>query len=78
QTIEAVTRQIQFKIAFDNEEIKEALYHEPTLQGNAVVCANIEGEDTKLDLELLYKAVITNGDAVRNVFNRTFSNQPNY
>jgi ABC-2 type transport system ATP-binding protein len=69
QTIDTINRQIQFKISFDQEEVRGALYNEPSLQGNAVVCANYEGEDSKPDLELLYKAVITNGDAVRSVFN---------
>jgi ABC-2 type transport system ATP-binding protein len=78
QTIDAINRQLQFKISFDNEEIRDALYKEPSLQGNAVVCANIEGEDTKLDLELLYKAVVTNGDAVRDAFNKKYSGQLKY
>ena len=82
QTIDNINRKIQFKISFDNEEVREALYREPSLQGNAIVCANYEGEDTKPDLELLYKAVVTNGDAVRSVFNNkqaehTKTNQSN-
>lgn len=77
QTIDSINRQLQFKISFNHEEVKEALYKEPSLQGNAVVCANIDGEDTKLDLELLYKAVVTNGEAVRNVFNKRYTEQLN-
>lgn len=77
-TIDTINRKIQFKISFDHEEVKEALYKEPSLQGNAVVCANNDGEDTKLDLELLYKAVVTNGDAVREVFNKRHSEQLKY
>jgi len=70
QTIEAINKQIQFKISFDQDEVRLALYKEPSLQGNAIVSANPGEEDTKLDLELLYKAVVTNGDAVRDVFNK--------
>lgn len=72
QTIEAISRQIQFKISFDSDEVRDALYKEPSLQGNAIVCANTDAEDTRLDLELLYKAVVTNGDAVRSVFNNEY------
>lgn len=68
QTIDSINRQVQFKISFDPEEIKHALYKEQSLQGSAIVAPNMDGEDTKLDLELLYKAVVTNGDAVRTVF----------
>lgn len=75
QTIEAINRQIQFKISFDKEEQREALYKEPSLQGNAIVCANTDGEDTKTDLELLYKAVVTNGHAVRAVFENQYAKQ---
>jgi len=78
QTVDAINRHIQFKISFDNEEVREALYKEPSLQGNAVVCANMDGEDTKLDLELLYKAVVTNGDAVSEAFNKQYSGQLKY
>jgi ABC-2 type transport system ATP-binding protein len=78
QTVEAINRKIQFKISFDHEEVRDALYKEPSLQGNAVVCANTDGEDTKLDLELLYKAVVTNGDAVRNAFNKQHAEQLKY
>lgn len=75
QTIEAINRQIQFKISFDKEEQRQALYKEPSLQGNAIVCANKDGESTKTDLELLYKAVVTNGDAVRAVFENRYAKQ---
>ncbi|MEO6915406.1 MAG: ATP-binding cassette domain-containing protein [Chitinophagaceae bacterium] len=68
QTIESINRRIQFKISFDPNETKDALYKEQSLQGTAIVASNMDGEDTKLDLELLYKAVVTNGDAVRDVF----------
>ena len=78
QTVDTINRKIQFKISFDSEEVRDALYAEPSLQGNAVVCANTEGEDTKLDLELLYKAVVTNGDAVRNAFNKQTAEQLKY
>ncbi|TDH21614.1 ABC transporter ATP-binding protein [Segetibacter sp. 3557_3] len=75
QTIDSINRQIQFKISFDQQEIAESLYKEPSLQGLAIVTANTEVEDTRLDLELLYKAVVTNGDAVRAVFNHQYAGQ---
>jgi len=75
QTIEAINRQLQFKISFNHEEVREALYKEPSLQGTAIVAANTEGDDTKLDLELLYKAVVLNGESVRAVFNNQYIEQ---
>lgn len=70
QTIDSINRQIQFKISFDPNEVRQAIYKEQSLQGTAIVTTNEDAEDTKLDLELLYKAVVLNGDAVRNAFKK--------
>jgi ABC-2 type transport system ATP-binding protein len=69
QTIENITRRLSFHISFDSEEIKQALYSEPTLRGSAVITANTEGEESKLDLELLYKAIILSRKNIISVFN---------
>jgi ABC-2 type transport system ATP-binding protein len=69
QTVETITRRLSFHISFDNEEIKSALYREPSLRGSAVITRNAAGEESKLDLELLYKAIILNGKASDSVFN---------
>lgn len=78
QTTDAINRKIQFKISFDQEEVSDALYIEPSLQGNAIVCTNPHEEDTKLDLELLYKAVVTNGKAVTEAFTKRSAEKVNY
>jgi ABC-2 type transport system ATP-binding protein len=69
QTIDSVTRRLSFHVSFDSEEVKQALYHESSLRGNVVITPNKTGEESKLDLELLYKAIILNGKAVESVFN---------
>jgi ABC-2 type transport system ATP-binding protein len=69
QTIENIARRLSFRISFDNEEIKHALYSEPSLRGSAVITANTEGEESKLDLELLYKSIILNRQSIQSVFN---------
>lgn len=68
QPIEKVSRQLQFKISFDSEELKEALYAEQSLKGNAIVIVNTDGEESRLDLELLYKAIVTNPQRVQDAF----------
>ena len=78
QTTDAINRKLQFKISFDQEEVSDALYIEPSLQGNAIVCTNPHQEDTKLDLELLYKAVVTNGKAVTEAFSKRSVEKVNY
>lgn len=39
--------------------VDDALFVQPSLQGNAVVCSNDGDEDTPLDLELLFNAVLS-------------------
>lgn len=70
QTIEAITRKLSFRISFDSEEVRQALYSEASLRGSAVISANTDGEESKLDLELLYKAIILNRESIQSVFNR--------
>jgi ABC-2 type transport system ATP-binding protein len=45
------------------------LYREPSLRGSAVITQNTNGDESKLDLELLYKAIVLNGKAIESVFN---------
>jgi ABC-2 type transport system ATP-binding protein len=69
QTIENITRRLSFGITFNQEDVQHALYSEASLRGNAVIMANTEGEESKLDLELLYKAIILNRASIQSVFN---------
>jgi ABC-2 type transport system ATP-binding protein len=69
QTVDAITRKLSFHVSYDSDEIKKALYREPSLRGNAVITRNTDGDESKLDLELLYKAIVLNGKAIESVFN---------
>ena len=68
QTVDRITSKLSFKISFDSEEVKQALYREESLKGNAIITANNEDEEGKLDLEMLYKAIVTNGEKMRALF----------
>lgn len=68
QTIGSITNRLHFKISFDSEEVRAALYKESSLKGNAIILPNDAGEEGRLDLEMLYKAIITNKDAVQQAF----------
>ena len=69
QTVDHITRKLSFHISFDSDEVKQALYREPSLRGSAVITHNTQGDESKMDLELLYKAVVLNGNAIQSVFN---------
>ncbi|MCU7547659.1 ABC transporter ATP-binding protein [Chitinophagaceae bacterium LB-8] len=67
--IEEISKKLSFHVSFDESETREAFYVEPSLRGNAMVSRNESGEESKLDLELLYKAIMVNGDMIKDVFN---------
>ncbi len=64
QNIAEVTSKLNFKISFDSEEVKDAIYSESSLKGSAIITKNETGDESKLDLEMLYKAIVTNRKAV--------------
>jgi ABC-2 type transport system ATP-binding protein len=68
QTVDRITSKLSFKVSFDSAEIKHAIYKEESLKGSAIITTNMEDGEGKLDLEMLYKAIVTNGDAIRTVF----------
>ena len=68
QTVEDISRKLSFRLSFDDTETKAAFYSESSLRGNAIVTANDTGDDSKVDLELLYKAIVTNADRVKVAF----------
>ncbi len=68
QNIETISRKLSFRISFDSEEVKQAIYSESSLRGTAVILPNLESEESKIDLELLYKAIITNRQSIQSIF----------
>lgn len=68
ENIEAITRKLSFRFAYDPSEAATAIYSESSLAGNVVVTENRDGEESKLDLELLYKAIVANSDPITKLF----------
>lgn len=68
QTTEQITSKLNFKMSFDSDEVRHALYSEESLRGSAIITKNIDGEEGKLDLEMLYKAVVLEGTAIHAAF----------
>jgi ABC-2 type transport system ATP-binding protein len=71
ESIENISRKLSFKVSFDSQEAKEALYAETGLKGNLIVAANTDGTESRLDIELLYKTIVSNQQAVYQIFNTT-------
>ncbi|HMH24369.1 MAG TPA: ABC transporter ATP-binding protein [Puia sp.] len=71
QSMEAIAASLHFKLSSDPAETARALYHESSFAGNAVILPNIYGEESQPDLEMLYKAIVTDGPAINAVFEKT-------
>lgn len=60
--LDASIAELQERYAFQyrlmNEPCDDALYFEPTPQGRAVIVSNTTGEETTVNLELLFNAVV--------------------
>ncbi len=69
ESVQRIASKLSFKISYDPSETSWAIYSEPLLRGNAVVVMNIEDEESKIDLELLYKATIANPKLIQSIFN---------
>ena len=68
QNIEEITKKLSFRFAFNEADASTALYRESSFNGNVIVAPNDQGEESKLDLELLYKAIVTNSDQITKLF----------
>jgi len=68
QNVSNITQKLSFRAAYDEADVRSALYSESSLKGNVVVAPNNSEEETKLDLELLYKAIVTNSDKISKLF----------
>jgi ABC-2 type transport system ATP-binding protein len=68
QPMSRIAETLVFKLSFDPAEARFALYSESSLKGQALILPNVEGEDSRPDLEMLYKAVLLNGKTINALF----------
>ena len=53
-----------------NEPTEGALYVQPSVQGNSVILPNEYGEDSKMNLEVLFNAMLAERERMQQMFNR--------
>ncbi|MGZ5286998.1 MAG: ABC transporter ATP-binding protein [Flavisolibacter sp.] len=68
ENIETISQKLSFRFVQEETELASALYSESSFTGNIIVTTNETGEETKLDLELLYKAIVTNSQPITKLF----------
>ncbi len=69
ESIQTISEKLCFKISNDMNEVQAALFSEPGLGGNSLVTINQSGEETSINLELLYKAIIANPQGIQYALN---------
>jgi ABC-2 type transport system ATP-binding protein len=70
QTMDTISRELDFRLSYDPEETATALYSESSLKGNAIITLNTGAADSRPDLEMLYKAIMLQGPQFNSLFNR--------
>ncbi|HWB28305.1 MAG TPA: ABC transporter ATP-binding protein [Chitinophagaceae bacterium] len=69
ESISRIGEKLCFKISFDANEVAWSIYNEPLLRGHAVVAVNVDDDESKIDLEMLYKATMANPNLIQSIFN---------
>ena len=69
QTIENITKKLLFKQTDRNEKSQDLIYEMETIRGVNQLCKNTSNEDSNLDIELLFNAVISNNKTISELFN---------
>ena len=65
---ENINKKLLFKVAERNETDETVIYSEDSLRGLYQVCENTTGEESKLDIELLFNAVFTDKKRIMKLF----------
>lgn len=68
EPIENITKKLLFTVSERNETDDSVIFSEDSLRGLYQVKENSSGEESKLDIELLFGAVLTNKERIRNLF----------
>ena len=68
ESIARVTERLAFVESDSPALAEEALYKLPSVQGNSLLLPNREGVEAKLNLELLFGAVLANPEKIKDLF----------
>lgn len=69
QPVSTITNKLSFVEGDGKMNASDILYMLPTVSGNSIMKKNTDKEETPLNLELLYNAIMQNREAVSQLFN---------
>jgi ABC-2 type transport system ATP-binding protein len=69
ESADSITEKLAFEVMEDTESDTNILYEEDNVRGKVVVRENSAKIESKLDIELLFNAVILNKEKIQHIFN---------
>ncbi|MBV1835551.1 hypothetical protein KUA02_16550, partial [Komagataeibacter pomaceti] len=69
-SVETICDKVYFAEPGMNEPTDTALYVQPSVQGNSVIFPNTENEETNLNLEVLFNAMLAEREKMQTMFNK--------
>ena len=70
ESVSTICEKLYFAEQGMNEPTDGALYVQPSVQGNSVILPNEYGEDSKMNLEVLFNAMLAERERMKQMFNR--------
>ena len=70
ESVASICEKLYFAEQGMNELTDDALYVQPSVQGNSVILPNTYGGDSKMNLELLFNATLAERVKIQSMFNR--------
>lgn len=67
-SLDTISEKLRFATLVTTEDDSRVVYSEPSLKGYTVVMENWEQEDSRVDLERLFNAVMNNPGRIRKIF----------
>ncbi len=69
-SVKAICEKLYFAEQGMNEPTDTALYVQPSVQGNSVILTNAHNEETNLNLEVLFNAMLAEKERMQSMFNK--------
>ena len=70
EPIENISKKLLFKVVDRNETDETVIYSEDSLRGLYQVRENRTGEESKVDIELLFNAIFADKNRIKNIFSK--------
>jgi ABC-2 type transport system ATP-binding protein len=70
ESVSTICEKLYFAEQGMNDPTDGALYVQPSVHGNSVILPNEFGEDSKMNLEVLFNAMLAERERMQQIFNR--------